>query len=72
MDAWVVGMMLGASLFLGAVALVAFLWGINNGQFDDEDKMMNAVMYDDESELNDAANQDRKKEELRKKNYTPE
>ena len=72
MDAWVVAMMLGASLFLGAIALVAFLWGIKNGQFDDEDKMMNAVLYDDEDELNDAAEQERKKEATRKKNYTPE
>ena len=72
MDAWVVAMMLGASLFLGAIALVAFLWGIKNGQFDDENKMMNAVMQDDEAELNDAAEQERKKEALRKKNYMPE
>ncbi|MBD3810110.1 MAG: cbb3-type cytochrome oxidase assembly protein CcoS [Sulfuricurvum sp.] len=36
MDAWVIAMMLGASLLLGGVALIAFLWGIKNGQFDDE------------------------------------
>lgn len=72
MDSWVVAMMLGASLFLGALALAAFLWGIKNGQFDDEKKMMSQVMFDDEKELNDAAQQDRKREELRKKNYKPE
>ena len=72
MDSWVIAMMLGASLVLGGVALIAFLWGIKNGQFDDETKMMNQVMYDDESELNDAAQQDRKKEELKKKNYKRE
>ena len=72
MDGWVIAMMLGASLVLGGVALIAFLWGIKNGQFDDETKMMNQVMYDDESELNDAAQQDRKREELKKKNYKPE
>ena len=65
MDSWVIAMMLGASLLLGAVALAAFLWGIKNGQFDDEKKMMNQVQYDDEHELNDAANQQRKKEEYR-------
>jgi len=65
MDSWVIAMMLGASLFLGAIALAAFLWGIKNGQFDDETKMMNQVQYDDEHELNDAANQQRKKEEYR-------
>jgi len=36
MDGWVVAMMLGASLFLGSLALGAFLWAIKNGQFDDE------------------------------------
>jgi cbb3-type cytochrome oxidase maturation protein len=72
MDSWVIAMMLGASLVLGGVALIAFLWGIKNGQFDDETKMMNQVKYDDELELNDAANQQRKKESLRKENYQPE
>jgi cbb3-type cytochrome oxidase maturation protein len=73
MDSWVVAMMLGASLFLGGIALVAFLWGIKNGQFDDEKKMMNQVQYDDENELNDAANQQRKKESVNKKEeYRPE
>ncbi|MBD3798987.1 cbb3-type cytochrome oxidase assembly protein CcoS [Sulfuricurvum sp.] len=67
MDAWVIAMMLGASLLLGGVALIAFLWGIKNGQFDDEKKMMNQVLYDDEAELNDAANQQRKKELAEKK-----
>lgn len=72
MDGWVIAMMLGASIFLGGVALVAFLWGIKNGQFDDEKKMMNQVLYDDEAELNDAANQQRKKESLNKESYKPE
>jgi len=72
MDSWVIAMMLGASLVLGALALGAFLWGIKNGQFDDEKKMMNQVLYDDEGELNDAANQQRKREELQKKEYRPE
>jgi cbb3-type cytochrome oxidase maturation protein len=71
-DSWVVAMMLGASIFLGAIALAAFLWGIKNGQFDDEKKMMNQVLYDDERELNDAAEQDRKREALKKKEYKPE
>ena len=59
MDNWVIAMELGASLFLGAIALTAFLWGIKNGQFDDE------------KELNDAANQQRK-QEAAKKEYRPE
>ncbi len=72
MDSWVVAMMLGASILLGGIALIAFLWGIKNGQFDDETKMMNQVLYDDEHELNDAANQQRKRKELKKKEYRPE
>lgn len=71
MDTWVIAMMLGASIFLGAVALFAFLWAIKNGQFDDEEKFLNAAKFDGEDELNDAAKQETKKEEL-KKSYRPE
>ena len=71
MDDWIVAMMLGASIFLGALALLAFLWAIKNGQFDDEEKFLNATKFDGEDELNDAINQERKKEAL-KKEYRPE
>lgn len=72
MDNWVVAMMLGASLFLGGIALIAFLWGIKTGQFDDANRMMNQVQFDDENELNDASNQQKKREALKKKEYRPE
>lgn len=71
MSDWVIAMMLGASIFLGAVALFAFLWAIKNGQFDDEEKFLNGAKFDNEDDLNDAANLERKKEEL-KRNYRPE
>ena len=71
MDSWVITMMLGASIFLGAIALFAFLWAIKNGQFDDEEKFLNAAKFDGEDELNDAVKQEKKREEL-KKNYKPE
>ena len=71
MDNWVIAMMLSASIFLGAIALFAFLWAIKNGQFDDEEKFLNAAKFDGEDELNDAVNQERKKEEL-KRSYKPE
>lgn len=71
MDSWVIAMMLGASLFLGAIALFAFLWAIKNGQFDDEEKFLNAAKFDGEDELNDAIKKEQKKEAL-KKNYRPE
>lgn len=71
MDSWVIAMMLGASLFLGAIALFAFLWAVKNGQFDDEEKFLNAAKFDGEDELNDALKREQKKEEL-KKSYRPE
>ena len=72
MDNLVVAMMLGASLFLGGIALLAFLWAVKNGQFDDEEKFLNAVKFDNEDDLNDAVEQERKRKELKKKNYRPE
>lgn len=71
MDTWVIAMMLGASIFLGAVALFAFLWAIKSGQFDDEEKFLNGAKFDGEEELNDAVKQENKKTMLRK-NYKPE
>lgn len=72
MDSWVVAMMLGVSLFLGGIALIAFLWGIKTGQFDDANRMMNQVQFDDEKELNDAVDQQKKRDALKKKEYRPE
>lgn len=72
MDSWVVVMMLGGSLFLGAIALFGFIWAVKTGQFDDKEKYLNATKFDNEEDLNAAADAQRKKEELRKKNYRPE
>ena len=71
MDGWLIAMMLGASVFLGGLALLAFLWAVKNGQFDDEEKFLNAVQFDGEDELNDAVNMEKKKEKL-KREYRPE
>jgi len=71
MDGYIVAMMLGASIFLGAIALVAFLWALKSGQFDDEEKFLNAVKFDNEEDLNDAYNQEQKKDKLKRK-YKPE
>lgn len=72
MDSWIISMMLGGSLFLGALALLGFMWAVKNGQFDDEEKFLNATKFDNNEDLNDAIEKERKKEELRKKNYRPE
>lgn len=71
MDNWVIAMMLGVSIFLGAIALFAFLWAVKNGQFDDEEKFLNGAKFDGEDELNDAVKREEKKESLKKK-YKPE
>lgn len=71
MDDITIIMMMSASIFLGSIALFGFLWAIKSGQFDDEDKFLNATKFDGEEELNDAAKLQRKKENL-EKNYRPE
>jgi len=72
MDDWVIVMMLCGSLFLGGIALIGFMWAVKNGQFDDEEKYLNATKFDTVEDLNDAVEKERKKEELRKKIYKPE
>ncbi len=71
MDSWVITMMLIASIFLGALALLAVLWAIKNGQFDDKEKFLNAAKFDSVEDLNDAVELEKKKEKL-KKDYRPE
>jgi len=73
MDSWVIGMMLGVSVFLGSIALTALMWAIKKGQFDDKEKFLNAALFDDENELNDAVKQEQKrKDALKKREYRPE
>ena len=72
MDSWLVAMMLGASIFLGSIALLAFLWALKSGQFDVKEKFLNGAKFDGVDELNDAINQEKKVKELKKKNYKPE
>ena len=79
MSSGIVGMMLGVSLFLGGIALVAFLWGLKSGQFDDEEKFLNATKFDNEDDLQSALEAQKKKEALKarkkekkSKEYKPE
>ena len=72
MDSWLVAMMLGASIFLGSIALLAFLWALKSGQFDDKEKFLNGAKFDGVDELNDAINQEKKVKELKEKSYKPE
>ena len=70
----VIILMLGVSVFLGALALFGIMWAIKTGQFDDEEKFLNQVQFDGEEELNDAAEQASKRKALkkRKEGYRPE
>lgn len=68
-------LMLGVSTFLGALGLIALLWGVKTGQFDDESKFIDGARYDNEEDLRDSQMMEEKKrerEERRKKDYRPE
>jgi len=74
----IVILMIGVSTFLGALGLIALLWGVKTGQFDDQSKFIDAARYDGEDELKDAAMMENKKkarqkkrEEEKQKNYMP-
>lgn len=62
MDNGIVIMMLGISLFLGAIAMFGIMWAIKSGQFDDQEKNMDSVLNDGEDALNEAAEKQRRKE----------
>ena len=73
MSTWVIAMMLGVSVFLGSIAVVALMWAIKKGQFDDQEKFLNGALFDDEDELNDAYKREQKrKESVKKKGLRPE
>ena len=67
MDAWVIGMMLFISTLLGGLGLVALLWGLRTGQFDDTKKFLDGARFDGEEELKDAVMMEEKKKELQKR-----
>jgi cbb3-type cytochrome oxidase maturation protein len=43
-----------AALFLGLLGLLAFLWSIRSGQFDDMDGAANRILFDDDNGDNDS------------------
>lgn len=40
-------LLLGASLFVGLVFLVAFIWSVRDGQFEDDQSPAHKILYDD-------------------------
>jgi len=67
MSTWVVAMMLGASILLGAFGLWALLWGLRSGQFDDPKKFLDGARFDSEESLRDAIEMEEKKKSIVKK-----
>lgn len=59
-------LMLSVSTFLGALGLIALLWGVKSGQFDDHSKFLDAARYDNEEDLRDAAMMEEKKKARKK------
>ncbi len=67
-------LMLSVSTFLGALGLIALLWGVKTGQFDDKSKFLDGARYDNEEELRDAVMMEEKQKaqkEKKKKEYRP-
>ena len=63
----IVILMIGVSTFLGALGLIALLWGVKTGQFDDQSKFIDAARFDGEEELRDAAMMQEKQEKQKEK-----
>lgn len=60
-------MMLIVGLILSFAILGIFIWGAKGGQFDDNRKMMDGLLFDSEDDLNDAVKRENKREEAKKK-----
>ncbi len=54
-------MMIGVSIFLGALGLFALIWGLRTGQFDDRERFLGATKFDDEEALKDAVAMEERK-----------
>jgi cbb3-type cytochrome oxidase maturation protein len=76
----VVILMISVSTFLGALGLIALLWGVKTGQFDDQSKFIDATHFDNEEDLRDAVMMEEKRkarlkkkeeEKEKKKHYMP-
>lgn len=63
----IVILMIGISTFLGAIGLVALLWAVKTGQFDDESKFIDAVRHDNPEDLKDAIMMEEKKKAYKRK-----
>ncbi|GAA7780225.1 cbb3-type cytochrome oxidase assembly protein CcoS [Helicobacter pylori] len=62
MNTEILTIMLIVSVLMGLIGLIAFLWGVKSGQFDDEKRMLESVLYDSTSDLNEAILQEKRQE----------
>ncbi|GAA7299974.1 cbb3-type cytochrome oxidase assembly protein CcoS [Helicobacter pylori] len=62
MNTEILTIMLVVSVLMGLIGLIAFLWGVKSGQFDDEKRMLESVLYDSASDLNEAVLQEKRQE----------
>ncbi|GAA9362775.1 cbb3-type cytochrome oxidase assembly protein CcoS [Helicobacter pylori] len=60
MNTEILTIMLVVSVLMGLIGLIAFLWGVKSGQFDDEKRMLESVLYDSTSDLNEAISQEKR------------
>ena len=65
MNSGMIAVMLGVSLLIGLLGLIAFIWGLRTGQFDDEKKFTQGLLIDGVDELNDAYRNELKRESVR-------
>jgi len=54
-------LMISVSTFLGLIGLLALIWAVKTGQFDDHSKFIDAVRHDNVEDLRDAALMSEKK-----------
>lgn len=63
MNTGIVAVMIGVSILIGLIGLICFLWGLRSGQFDDEYKMRQGILFDSPSDLQQAMRQKDEKRE---------
>lgn len=68
MNSGMIAIMLSVSLLIGLLGLIAFIWGLRTGQFDDEKKFTQGLLMDGVDELNDAYRNDLKQNAKNLKN----
>jgi len=63
----IVILMISISTLLGALGLIALIWAVKTGQFDDYSKFTDAVRHDNVEDLQDAAMMAEKKKAYKEK-----